>query len=144
MIAALYGRLAALTPTPVVQLNRAVAVSMAEGPAAALELDDAPRHEPALKEYHLLPSVRGDLLERLGRTREAAAESGRAASLTRNARERELLSARARTHEPGTERAGRVNGPGAERATRMDGPGADRPARTDEPDPDRPAGQRRR
>jgi RNA polymerase sigma factor (sigma-70 family) len=94
-IAALYGQLAALTPSPVVELNRAVAVSMAEGPAAGLELVDALAEEPALKEYHLLPSVRGDLLARLGRRAEARVEFERAASLTRNARERELLLARA-------------------------------------------------
>jgi predicted RNA polymerase sigma factor len=95
MIAALYGRLAALTPSPVVELNRAVAVSMAEGPEAGLALADALAGEPALKDYHLLPSVRGDLLARLGRREEARAEFERAASLTRNARERELLLARA-------------------------------------------------
>ncbi|MET7713474.1 RNA polymerase sigma factor [Streptomyces sp. NPDC005407] len=94
-IAVLYGQLAALTPSPVVELNRAVAISMAEGPAAGLELVDALAEEPALKEYHLLPSVRGDLLARLGRRAEARAEFERAASLTRNARERELLLARA-------------------------------------------------
>ncbi|GAA2831228.1 RNA polymerase sigma factor [Kitasatospora aburaviensis] len=98
-IAALYGRLMALTPSPVVELNRAVAVSMARGPAAALELVDALAAEPALKEYHLLPSVRGDLLARLGRTDEARAEFERAAALTRNVRERELLLVRA--HETG-------------------------------------------
>ncbi|MEU0374222.1 RNA polymerase sigma factor [Streptomyces sp. NPDC006283] len=95
MIAALYGQLAALTPSPVVELNRAVAVSMAEGPEAGLALVDALADEPALKDYHLLPSVRGDLLARLGRTDEARAEFERAASLTRNARERELLLERA-------------------------------------------------
>ncbi len=94
-IAALYGQLVALTPSPVVELNRAVAVSMAEGPQAGLDLVDALSAEPALKEYHLLPSVRGDLLARLGRTAEARAEFERAASLTRNAREKELLLARA-------------------------------------------------
>ncbi|WP_039936935.1 RNA polymerase sigma factor [Streptomyces himastatinicus] len=94
-IAALYDRLAALTPSPVVELNRAVAVSMAEGPAAALELVDALVADPALREYHLLPSVRGDLLERLGRREEARAEYERAASLTRNAPERRLLRERA-------------------------------------------------
>ncbi|EST28096.1 RNA polymerase sigma factor [Streptomyces niveus] len=97
-IAALYGRLAALTPSPVVELNRAVAVSMAEGPAAGLALVDALAAGPggaALKGYHLLPSVRGDLLERLGRTREARAEFERAAGLTRNERERALLEERA-------------------------------------------------
>ncbi|MFB6978917.1 RNA polymerase sigma factor [Streptomyces scopuliridis] len=94
-IAALYGRLMALTPSPVVELNRAVAVSMAEGPAAGLKLVDALAEGPALKGYHLLPSVRGDLLERLGRKDEARAEFERAASLTRNARERGLLLERA-------------------------------------------------
>ncbi|WP_314173311.1 RNA polymerase sigma factor [Streptomyces winkii] len=94
-IALLYGRLAALTPSPVIELNRAVAVSMAQGPAAGLEIVDVLTDEPALKDYHLLPSVRGDLLERLGRTDEARAEFERAASLTRNTRERELLLARA-------------------------------------------------
>ncbi|KIX73222.1 RNA polymerase subunit sigma-24, partial [Streptomyces sp. MBRL 10] len=89
-IAVLYGRLVRLTPSPVVELNRAVAVSMAEGPAAALPLVDALAAEPALASYHLLPSVRGDLLERLGRTAEARDEYERAASLTRNARERAL------------------------------------------------------
>ncbi|WP_314612333.1 RNA polymerase sigma factor [Streptomyces stackebrandtii] len=95
-IAALYGRLGTLVPSPVVELNRAVAVSMTEGPAAALPLVDALAAEPALAGYHLLPSVRGDLLARLGRTEEAGAEFERAASLTRNARERELLLGRAR------------------------------------------------
>ncbi|WP_328397517.1 RNA polymerase subunit sigma-24 [Streptomyces sp. NBC_00390] len=94
-IAALYGQLVALIPSPVVELNRAVAVSMAEGPEAGLELVDALVDEPALKDYHLLPSVRGDLLERVGRREEARAEFERAASLTRNARERELLLERA-------------------------------------------------
>jgi RNA polymerase sigma factor (sigma-70 family) len=94
-IATLYGQLAALMPSPVVELNRAVAVSMAEGPEVGLELVDALANEPALKDYHLLPSVRGDLLERVGRREEARAEFERAASLTRNARERELLLERA-------------------------------------------------
>lgn len=94
-IAALYGRLLELAPSPVVELNRAVAVSMAEGPEAGLRLVDALVAEPVLRGYHLLPSVRGDLLARLGRDEEARAEFGRAASLTRNARERELLLARA-------------------------------------------------
>ncbi|MFJ6431380.1 RNA polymerase sigma factor [Streptomyces sp. NPDC091416] len=94
-IAALYDRLAALSPSPVVELNRAVAVSMAEGPAAALALVDALAADPALKAYHLLPSVRGDLLERMGRTDEARAEFVRAAELTRNERERALLLDRA-------------------------------------------------
>ena len=94
-IASLYGRLAALVPSPVVELNRAVAISMAEGPAAGLALVDALAEEPALKDYHLLPSVRGDLLERLGRGAQARTEFERAASLTRNERERELLLERA-------------------------------------------------
>ncbi|WP_242569681.1 RNA polymerase sigma factor [Streptomyces sp. NP-1717] len=94
-IAALYGRLAALNPSPVVELNRAVAVSMADGPEAGLALVDALAAEPALKGYHLLPSVRGDLLARLGRTEEARAEFVRAAGLTRNERERALLEERA-------------------------------------------------
>ena len=94
-IATLYDRLAGLTPSPVVELNRAVAVSMAEGPAAGLELVDALVADPALRDYHLLPSVRGDLLERLGRREEARAEFERAASLTRNAPERRLLRERA-------------------------------------------------
>ncbi|MFJ8002018.1 RNA polymerase sigma factor [Streptomyces sp. NPDC096310] len=94
-IAVLYGRLAALTPSPVVELNRAVAVSLAEGPAAGLALVDALADDPALKTYHLLPSVRGDLLARLGRPDEARAEFERAAGLTRNERERDLLGRRA-------------------------------------------------
>ncbi|MEV6733201.1 MULTISPECIES: RNA polymerase sigma factor [unclassified Streptomyces] len=94
-IATLYGRLVELVPSPVVELNRAVAVSMAEGPEAALPLVDALAGEPALRAYHLLPSVRGDLLERLGRREEARAEFERAASLTRNAREQALLLGRA-------------------------------------------------
>ncbi|HKI06434.1 MAG TPA: RNA polymerase subunit sigma-24, partial [Thermoanaerobaculia bacterium] len=94
-IAALYQALAQLTPSPVVELNRAVAVAMAFGPAAGLELVDALTSEPALEGYHLLPSVRGDFLARLGRFAEARAEFERAASLTRNARERELLLDRA-------------------------------------------------
>ena len=94
-IAALYGRLMVLTPSPVVELNRAVAVSMAEGPAAGLTVVDALADEPALRDYHLLPSVRGDLLDRLGRREEAEVAFTTAASLTRNARERELLQGRA-------------------------------------------------
>ena len=94
-IADLYAALARLTPSPVVELNRAVAVAMASGPAAGLELVDRLLGEPVLKSYHLLPSVRGDLLARLGRLDEARAEFERAASLTRNTRERELLLARA-------------------------------------------------
>ncbi|CAL9307149.1 hypothetical protein SUDANB148_04182 [Streptomyces sp. SudanB148_2056] len=94
-IAALYGLLAARTPSPVVELNRAVAVSMARGPEAALPLVDALSTEPALRDYHLLPSVRGDLLSRLGRTKEAREEFTRAADLAGNAREREMLRRRA-------------------------------------------------
>ncbi len=94
-ITALYFTLAQLTPSPVVELNRAVAISMTFGPAAGLELVDGLRTEPALKNYHLLPSVRGDLLEKLGRFSEAREEFEHAAALTRNARERELLLARA-------------------------------------------------
>ena len=95
-IAALYEALVRLVPSPVVELNLAVAVSMAFGPAAGLELVDALTSEPSLDGYHLLPSVRGDLLSKLGRAEEARAEFERAASLTRNARERELLLERAR------------------------------------------------
>jgi RNA polymerase sigma factor (sigma-70 family) len=94
-IAALYAALAALAPSPVVELNRAVAVSMAEGPAAGLARVDALREEPALAEYHLLPAVRGDLLAKLGRNAEARAEFERAASLTRNATESAFFRARA-------------------------------------------------
>jgi RNA polymerase sigma factor (sigma-70 family) len=94
-IVRLYEALAELTPSPIVELNRAVAVAMAFGPATGLELIDALASEPSLKSYHLLPSVRGDLLFKLGRFAEAQAEFERAAFLTRNARERELLFARA-------------------------------------------------
>jgi RNA polymerase sigma factor (sigma-70 family) len=94
-IAALYQALASTTPSPVVELNRAVAVGMAYGPQAGLDLVDALVGEPTLKDYHLLPSVRGDLLTKLGRIEEARAEFERAAALTRNARERELLLKRA-------------------------------------------------
>ncbi|HEX5725091.1 MAG TPA: DUF6596 domain-containing protein, partial [Longimicrobiaceae bacterium] len=94
-IAALYDALAQLAPSPVVELNRAVALAMAFGPEAGLELVDALAGEPSLKSYHLLPSVRGELLARLGRADEARAELERAAALTRNARERDLLLARA-------------------------------------------------
>ncbi|MHC3468355.1 RNA polymerase sigma factor [Streptomyces sp. 7R007] len=95
-IATLYGLLAARAPSPVVELNRAVAVSMTEGPGPALEIVDALAAEPALRDYHLLPSVRGDLLARLGRTAQAREEFVRAAGLARNERERELLLGRAR------------------------------------------------
>jgi len=94
-IAALYDALAQLTPSPVVELNRAVAVGMAFGPAAGLELVDALTAEPSLRSYHFLPSARGDLLAKLGRLEEARAEFERAASLTQNARERDLLLGRA-------------------------------------------------
>lgn len=94
-IAALYDALAQLAPSPVVELNRAVALAMAFGPAAGLELADTLLDEPSMKSYHLLPSVRGDFLAKLGRYQEAHAEFKRAASLTRNARERELLADRA-------------------------------------------------
>ena len=100
-ISALYDALAQIAPSPVVELNRAVALAMAFGPAAGLELVDALTSEPSLKGYHLLPSVRGDLLARLGRLDEARAEFERAAALTRNVRERELLLGRARATEPG-------------------------------------------
>ena len=96
-IVALYDTLSQLTPSPVVELNRAVAVSMAFGPAAGLELVDALVPERALAHYHLLPSVRGDLLAKLGRHQEAETEFTRAAGLTRNGREREFLLERART-----------------------------------------------
>ena len=101
-IAELYEALARLTPSPVVELNRAVAVAMAFGPAAGLELVDALTSEPALRSYHLLPSVRGDLLAKVGRFDEARAECERAASLTRNARERELLLERAAAYARGS------------------------------------------
>jgi predicted RNA polymerase sigma factor len=94
-IAELYGELARLARSPIVELNRAVAVGMAFGPGAGLELVEALISEPSLKSYHLLPSVRADLLKKMGRVDEARAEFERAASLTRNARERELLLARA-------------------------------------------------
>src|SRR5262249_40380249 len=95
-IAALYARLARVMPSPIVELNRAVAVSMADGPESGLALLEPLRAEPVLRGYHLLPSVRGDLLARLGRMAEARGEFERAAELTQNARERELLLRRAR------------------------------------------------
>jgi predicted RNA polymerase sigma factor len=106
-IASLYQALAQVTPSPIVELNRAVAVSMAEGPAAGLEIVDTLTSEATLANYHLLPSVRGDFLKKLGRYEEARVELERAASLTRNARERDLLLERARacvdlTRTPGT------------------------------------------
>jgi predicted RNA polymerase sigma factor len=93
-IAALYAALAQRVPSPVIELNRAVAVGMAFGPAAGLEIADALVDERSMQGYHLLPSVRGDLLVKLGRVEEARTELARAASLTRNARERELLLGR--------------------------------------------------
>ena len=101
-IVTLYDALAQLTPSPVVDLNRAVAVAMASGPAAGLELIDALAGQPSLKAYHLLPSVRGDFLFKLGRLAEAQAEFERAASLTQNSRERDLLLDRARTCTAGS------------------------------------------
>ena len=91
----LYGALAQINPSPVVELNRAVAVSMAFGPQAGLELVDRIAAEGSLDDYHLLPSVRGDLLAKLGRADEARAEFERAAALTQNSRERALLLERA-------------------------------------------------
>ncbi len=94
-IAALYDALAQIAPSPIVELNRAVAVTMAFGPEAGLEIVDALLAEPSLAQYHLLPSVRGDFLAKLGRRAEARTEFERAAALTRNGRERELLLGRA-------------------------------------------------
>ena len=94
-MAALYAALARVTPSPIVELNRAVAVGMALGPAAGLEIVEPLMADPSLRNYHLLPSVRGDLLSKLGRREEARAEFERAASLTKNAREKQLLLARA-------------------------------------------------
>jgi predicted RNA polymerase sigma factor len=94
-IVALYEELAEVAPSPVVELNRAVAVAMASGPQAGLELIDGLALERSLQRYHLLPSVRGELLNRLGRFAEAGAEFERAAGMTRNARERDLLLGRA-------------------------------------------------
>ena len=104
-ITELYDALANLMPSPIVGLNRAVAVAMAFGPAAGLELTDTLATEPSLKSYHLLPSVRGDFLFKLGRFTEAQAEFERAASLTRNAREREFLLDRARACAGGSPEA---------------------------------------
>jgi predicted RNA polymerase sigma factor len=101
-IAALYDELARVAPSPVVELNQAVAVGMAFGPAAGLERVDALMSDPSLEKYHLLPAVRGDLLNKLGRLQEAGVEFERAAALTRNTRERELLLARARACADGS------------------------------------------
>ena len=106
-IVALYEELAQLTPSPIVELNRAVAVAMAFGPAAGLQIIDTLVSEPSLKSYHLLPSVRGDFLFKLGRFAEAQAEFERAASLTRNARERNLLLNRARSCAEAQQNSGR-------------------------------------
>jgi predicted RNA polymerase sigma factor len=95
-IVGFYDELLDLVPSPVVELNRAVAVSMASGPQAGLDLVDALTSVPALEQYHLLPSVRGDLLLKVGRADEARVEFERAAAMTRNGRERELLLERAR------------------------------------------------
>jgi RNA polymerase sigma-70 factor, ECF subfamily len=95
-IVALYGSLAQIAPSPIVELNRAVAVAMAAGPQAGLDLADSLMSEPSLKSYHLLPTVRGDLLTKLGRFEEARLEFERAAALTRNVREQDLLLKRAR------------------------------------------------
>jgi predicted RNA polymerase sigma factor len=100
-IAALYALLARVAPSPVVELNRAVAVAVAEGPAAGLAVVEALRGEPALAHYHLLPAVRGDLLDKLGRHAEAGAEFERAAALAGNARERQLMLERAARCRPG-------------------------------------------
>ncbi len=105
-IAALYDSLAQLMPSPIVELNRAVAYAVAFGPAAGLEVIDTVASEPSLKAYHLLPSVRGDFLFKLGRSSEAQAEFERAASLTRNARERQLLLDRARACAEGLSQPG--------------------------------------
>jgi RNA polymerase sigma factor (sigma-70 family) len=99
-IAALYDTLAQTTPSPIIELNRAVAVSMAQGPQAGLDIVDQLTNEPSLKNYHLLPSVRGDLLTKLHRLDEARTEFERAAALTRNARERDLLLKRAKDCAP--------------------------------------------
>lgn len=100
-IVSLYAELGEILPSPIVELNRAVAVAMARGPQAGLELVDSLIAEPSLKSYHLLPSVRGDLLKKLGRHGEARVEFERAAALTRNVRERELLLARSRACRDG-------------------------------------------
>jgi predicted RNA polymerase sigma factor len=107
-IVALYSELAEVAPSPIVDLNRAVAVAMAFGPAAGLELVDELKSEPSLEGYHLLPAVRGEFLRKLGRFDEARVEFERAASLTRNVRERELLLERARTSAEGSTGASRA------------------------------------
>ncbi|HEU4940413.1 MAG TPA: hypothetical protein VFT97_02240, partial [Candidatus Eisenbacteria bacterium] len=110
----LYERLAERTPSPVIELNRAVAIGMAHGPSAGLDHVDSIAKEPALRDYHLLPSVRGDLLAKLGRAEEARAEFERAASMTRNDRERRLLLDRAAACSAAANaEAGGVRPPGA-------------------------------
>ena len=99
-IAALYDALAQVMPSPIVELNRAVAVGMAFGPAAALSIVDGLVDSRQMQSYHWLPSVRGDLLEKLGRNDEARVEFERAAAMTRNARESEMLLERALKHTP--------------------------------------------
>jgi predicted RNA polymerase sigma factor len=110
-IADLYEQLATLTPSPVIDLNRAVAISMAYGPAKGLELVDVLTELPALRNYHLLPSVRGDLLSRLERFDDARAEFERAAALTRNTRERALLLDRAAAAALASAQAARPSSP---------------------------------
>jgi predicted RNA polymerase sigma factor len=95
-IVGIYSTLAERMPSPVVELNRAVALGMLMGPAAGLEIVDALKDEPTLKNYHLLPSVRGDFLKKLGRREEARAEFERAAAMTENEREKKLLLDRAK------------------------------------------------
>lgn len=114
VIAALYDRLAEQNPSPVIELNRAVALSMAHGPQAGLDLVDQLTGEPTLRDYHLLPSVRGDLLMKLGRPAEARAEFERAAALARNAPERDLVAERARAaaQQAGDEPVSRPDQPG--------------------------------
>jgi predicted RNA polymerase sigma factor len=104
-ITALYDALAQLTPSPIVELNRGVAYGMAFGPAAGLEIVDPLTADPQLAGYHLLPSVRGDLLAKLGRFDEARAEFERAATLTKNTRERELMLDRAKACAPGKDQS---------------------------------------
>jgi RNA polymerase sigma factor (sigma-70 family) len=115
-IASLYQELLEYSPSPVIELNRAVAVAMAFGPAAGLEIVEPLTQEPSLKTYHLLPSVRGDLLSKLDRNEEACTEFERAASLTRNARERELLLNRARTCAEAHRQANHAGNSNASRA----------------------------
>jgi RNA polymerase sigma factor (sigma-70 family) len=124
-IAALYGALAELTPSPIVELNRAVAVGMAFGPAAGLEVADALLAEPSLGSYHLLPAVRADFLTKLGRLDEARAELERAATLTQNKRERDLLLARAAACASGDPSGVRPRSPVPASVTPAAGPSGD-------------------